>query len=175
MIICGMGHAEIMSFTINLGAICFSLAYQTCICFLVCRRLWTNESRQLPQESCAGWSWGPDWHLGHCGSGGLCCYQRQLLPQWRRLSLCLLHHRTGILCCYCRLQVGFICFVQKSNKELIIFFFFFIANSVMCWNGSKSSVCLLFLFFFLFIAFVFMTGWYPGHRPHMAGVGNGTI
>jgi len=85
-----------------------SLSVMSCVLFLcitecvflyfdlVCWRLRTNKGRFLPQESCCRWKWGSDWHPGHSWSGGLRCNQRQLFPQWWRLSLRLLHYRTRI-------------------------------------------------------------------------------
>lgn len=72
----------------------------------VCRRLWTYQGWQLQKESSSGWWRSSDRHSGHSRTGGLCSYQRQLFPQWGRVSSSLLNNRAWILYSNSRVSVS---------------------------------------------------------------------
>lgn len=72
---------------------------------LVHRKLRANKSRFVQEKSCSGRGRCADRYFGHRWSRGLRSYQRQLFPQWRRISLCFLNHWRRKFSSHTRIQV----------------------------------------------------------------------
>lgn len=108
-----------------------------CLSYSVCRRLWTYQGWQLQKESSSR-RWGSsDRHSGYSRTGGLCCYQRQLFPQWGRVSSSLLNYRAWIFHSNSRVSVSSFYPMQWGLSSS------YIAQTTLFKSYNSSSFCLL--------------------------------